>query len=151
MIDWAFWGVIIGIIAIVVGAAVAIVIYLRGKAKSVTVSATFDRSGSVQVLIEKTGTPTVHVRDVKLLQAGTKKTLKIRSRHPAGEFDISAAGKTAYDCFCLLDNNKSADDGVEVQVWLAAKVKRQATAMRSEQAIKLPDGVTLGQRSWPSR
>jgi hypothetical protein len=49
------------IVAIVVGAPVAIGIYLRSKAKRVAVSATFDQTGLVQVLIKKTGIPTVHV------------------------------------------------------------------------------------------
>lgn len=59
--NWGFWGVVVAIVAIVVGAAVAIGIYLRSKAKRVAVSATFDQTGLVQVLIKKTGIPTVHV------------------------------------------------------------------------------------------
>ena len=121
MIDWGFWGAMIAIAAIVVGAAVAVAIYFRSKATSIAVSATFDKTGLVHVLIKKTGTPPVHVRDVKLLRAGTNKTLQIRSRKPAGEFDIDAAGPTAYDCFCLLV--PPPDDGVEVQVWLGANAK----------------------------
>jgi hypothetical protein len=142
-INWGFWGAVIAVVAIVIGAAVAIGIYLRSKAIAIAVSATFDKTGLVHVLIRKKGIPTVHVRDVKLLQAGTNKTLPIRSRHPVGEFDIAAAGKTAYDCFCLLVDAHSADDGIDVQVWLDATEKRTATAKRSELAIKLPKGVTL--------
>ena len=106
-------------------------------------SATFDKTGLVHVLIRKKGIPPVHVRDVKLLRAGTNKTLQIRSRYPVGEFDIAAAGKTAYDCFCLLDDVHSADNGVDAQVWLDATEKRTATAQRIELAIKLPKGVRL--------
>jgi hypothetical protein len=78
-INWGFWGAVIAVVAILIGAAVAIGIYLRSKATGVAVSATFDKTGLVHVLIRKKGTPTVHVRDVKLLQAGTNKT------RPAGK------------------------------------------------------------------
>jgi hypothetical protein len=142
-INWGFWGAVIAVVAILVGAAVGIGVYRRGKATAIAVSATFDKTGLVHVLIRKKGIPPVHVRDVKLLRAGTNKTLQIRSRYPVGEFDIAAAGKTAYDCFCLLDDVHSADDGVDVQVWLGATEKRTATATRIELAIKLPKGVRL--------
>ena len=141
--DWGLWGTAAAVAGIVVGAAVAVLIYLRSKAKNIAVSATVDQTGLVHALIEKTGMPTVHVRDVKLVRAGTSKTLPIRSRHPVGEFDIAAAGATAYDCYCLLDNVSSAGDGVDVQVWLGARTKRVATATPIDQAIKLPVGVTL--------
>jgi hypothetical protein len=141
--DWGLWGSVIAVAGIVVAAVVAIGIYLRSKATSIAVSATVDKTGLVHVLIKKTGMPAVHVRDVKLLRAGTNKTLPIRSRYPVGEFDITAAGDTAYDCYCLLDNAGPAGDGVDVQVWLAAKTKRAVTATSIDQAIKLPDGVIL--------
>jgi hypothetical protein len=148
MIDWGFWGVVVGIVAAVlaiVAIVVTIVLYFRAKATSVMVSATFDDSGFVQVIIRKKGVPAVHVRDVKLLQAGTNKTLTIKSRHPVGEFDLAGAGDTAYDCFCLLSDGSPKDGGIDVQVWLASTKKRAATATatRSALAIKLPDGVTL--------
>jgi hypothetical protein len=134
---------IAAIAGIVVSTFSTVGIYLRGKAKSIAVSATFDKTGFVQVLIKKKGTPTVHVRDVKLLRAGTNKALTTRSRYPIGGFDIAGAGNTAYDCYYLLHDAKSADDGVDIEVWLDEKTKRKATATRSEQAIKLPGGVTL--------
>ncbi len=140
--DWGFWGSMIGVAVIVVGTAVAVGIYLRSKATSIDVSATLDETGLVHVLIKKTGTPTVHVRDVKLLRAGTNKTLQIRSRYPVGEFDITAAGATAYDCYYLIDA-RSAVDGVDVHVWLAEKTMRPARARPIDQAIKLPAGVLL--------
>ena len=60
MIDWGFWGVVVGIVAAVlaiVAIVVTIVLYFRAKATSVTVSATFDDSGFVQVIIRKKGVP----------------------------------------------------------------------------------------------
>ncbi len=108
MIDWGFWGAMIAIAAIVVGVAVAVAVYLRSKATSIAVSATSDKTGLVHVLIQKTGTPPVHVRDVKLLRAGTNKTLQIRSRKPAGEFDIEAAGKGAMPRLSVRRTERSA-------------------------------------------
>jgi hypothetical protein len=146
MIDWAFWGVVVGIVAAAltfIAIVVTIVLYFRAKATRVAVSATFDDSGFVLVIIRKKGVPPVHVRDVKLLQAGTSKTLTIRSRHPVGEFDLAGAGKTAYDCFLLLSDGSPKDGGIDVQVWLDSRKKRTATATRSAHAIKLPDGVRL--------
>lgn len=143
MIDWGFWGVVVAIVAAVAATVVAIVLYFRAKATSVTVSATFDDSGFVQVIIRKKGVPPVHVRDVKLLRAGTSKTLTIRSRHPVGQFDLAGAGDTAYDCFFLLCDGSPKDGGIDVQVWLDSRKKRTATATRSALAIKLPDGVRL--------
>lgn len=143
MIDW---GVVVAIVAAVLAFAaivVTIVLYFRAKATSVAVSATFDDSGFVQVIIRKKGVPPVHVRDVKLLRAGTSKTLTIRSRHPVGEFDLAGAGDTAYDCFFLLSDGSPKDGGIDVQVWLDSRKKRMATATRSALAIKLPDGVRL--------
>lgn len=146
MIDWDFWGVVVGIVAAAltfIAIVVTIVLYFRAKATSVEVSATFDDSGFVQVIIRKKGVPPVHVRDVKLLRARTSKTLTIRSRHPVGEFDLAGAGGTAYDCFFLLSDGSPRDGGIDVQVWLDSRKKRTATATRSALAIKLPDGVRL--------
>jgi hypothetical protein len=146
MIDWGFWGVVVGIVAAVLTFAaivVAIVLYFRAKATSVAVSATFDDSGFVQVIIRKKGVPPVHVRDVKLLRAGSSNPLTIRSRHPVGGFDLAGAGDTAYDCFFLLSDGSPKDGGIDVQVWLGSRRKRTATATRSALAIKLPDGVRL--------
>jgi hypothetical protein len=140
MIDWGFWGVVVAIVAAVAATVVAIVLYFRAKATSVTVSATFDDSGFVQVIIRKKGVPPVHVRDVKLLRAGTSKTLTIRSRYPVGQFDLAGG---AYDCFFLLCDGSPKDGGIDVQVWLGSRRKRTATATRSALAIKLPDGVRL--------
>jgi hypothetical protein len=146
-IDWGFWGVIVGIAAVVIGAVVAIALYLRNKevmtAVTVSVKASFDRTGLVHALIQKKGQPVVHVRDVKVLQANTEKVLEIRSRDPAGDFDISGAGSTAKDCFILLEDARSADQGVDVQVWLDANENRVTTATPSKGNIKVPDGVKL--------
>jgi len=139
-IDWGFVGVLVGIAAVVVSVA----LYFLGGFKRVKLGAKVDKTGLVHVSLRKSGLPTVHIRDVKVLRANSSDVLPIISRDPSGAFDISGAGRTSIDCYILLDNyERSADTGVDVQVWLSQKKSRRTTAEAIQGAIKLPDGVRL--------
>jgi hypothetical protein len=142
-IDWGFWGVVVAIVSLVVAIGFGVVSVLipflldrRSNAADVTVKGAVDGSGIVLVHITKSGRPTVHVDDVKLLRSGTNSVLPQVWRTSGGDFDI-AAGNAEYRCYFQLDGESAVRDGVDVLVRRSSKSVR-VTATPSDRFFVVP-------------
>jgi hypothetical protein len=153
-VDWGFVGAvaaIAGVVVAIVAIVAGVIVYRKNRTDMtktvVSVAAEVDQSGMVHVTINKSGQPDVHVRDVKVFRSGTNENVRIKSRVPTGDFDIS--GSTAKDCYIQIDGaavgNGVIDQGIDVAVWTGPKARYLATAIKTAQGffIKVPDGVRL--------